>query len=77
MDDSSSGLQTLASVLAGGLAGYVDSQNSQPITVTSPTPQTAYGVAGTGQGTPAATAMPSWLLPVVILGAVLLLVLRK
>jgi hypothetical protein len=49
MGDDSSGqstLQTLASVFAGGLQGYVDSQNQQPVYVTAPSPQTAYGYAG-------------------------------
>jgi len=44
--------QTLASVLAGGLAGYVDAQNNQPVAVVAPTPQTAFGAAGYGQATP-------------------------
>jgi hypothetical protein len=47
MDDSTnSTFQTLASVFAGGLQGYVDSQNQQPVYVTAPSPQTAYGYAG-------------------------------
>ena len=68
MDDSSSGSswQTLASVLAGGLGGYVDSQNNQPVYVAQPTPNTAYGAAGYAQATPAASSgsatAPSWLL---------------
>ena len=49
--DSGSTFQTLAGVLAGGLAGYVDSQNQQPFYATQPTPQTQYGVQGTGQTT--------------------------
>lgn len=80
MDDSSnaSTFQSLAGALAGGLAGYLDAQNSQPITVTAPAPQTAYGYAGVNQGTPtSASAMPSWLIPVALIGVVLLLVLRK
>ena len=63
MDDSdyssyggSSTAATLASVLAGGLAGYFDSQNNQPVTVTTPAPQTAYGYAGYGQYTPASSS---------------------
>lgn len=52
-DQTNSTLQTLASVLSGGLQGYVDSQNQQPVYVTAPTPQTAYGYAGQGQNTPA------------------------
>jgi hypothetical protein len=77
--DSSSGLQTLASVLAGGLAGYVDAQNSQPVTVTAPSQQTAYGYAGYGQATPsaAASAAPSWLIPVVLIGVVALLLFKR
>lgn len=50
--DGSSTFQTLAGALAGGLSAYYDSQNTQPVYVTQPTPQTAYGVAGTGQNAP-------------------------
>jgi hypothetical protein len=46
---SSSTFQTLAGVLAGGLAGYVDSQNQQPFYASQPAPQTQYGLQGTGQ----------------------------
>lgn len=53
-DSSQSTFQTLASVLAGGLAGYVDAQNQQPVYVTPTTPQTAYGIAGQPSGTAAA-----------------------
>jgi len=54
MDPTQSGSnwQTLASVLAGGLAGYVDAQNNQPVTAVQPLPQTAYGYQGTAQPTP-------------------------
>lgn len=58
MDDSSSNTaQTLASVLAGGLGGYIDSQNQQPVYVQQPAPQTAYGYAGTTQATPSSVGI--------------------
>lgn len=44
--------QTLASVFAGGLGGYVDAQNHQPVYVATPAPQTQYGYAGIAQSTP-------------------------
>jgi len=47
--------QSLAGALNGGLSAYYDSQNTQPVYVTQPTPQTSYGVAGVGQATPAGT----------------------
>jgi hypothetical protein len=76
MDDStSSTLQTLASVFAGGLQGYVDSQNQQPVYVTAPSQQTAYGYAGQPSSSTAAasvTGSPIMLL-VLALGAFLLL----
>jgi hypothetical protein len=58
MDPTQSGnnWQTLASVLAGGLAGYVDAQNNQPVTAVQPLPQTAYGYQGTAQATPTSAA---------------------
>lgn len=66
MDDSDGGStwQTLSSVLAGGLAGYVDSQNNQPVYVAQPTPNTAYGTAGATQATPAtaSASAPNWML---------------
>ena len=77
MDDSTDGgsstAQTLASVFAAGLGAYVDSQNNQSVTVTTPSPQTAYGYAGYGQPTPtaSASALPSWLLPVALVVAVI------
>lgn len=49
--DGSSTFQTLAGVLAGGLAGYVDSQNQQPFYATQPAPQTQFGLQGSGQTT--------------------------
>ncbi|MGH9483757.1 MAG: hypothetical protein ACRD1F_01765 [Terriglobales bacterium] len=55
----SSTLQSLAGALTGGLMGYVDSQNGQPITATLPGYQTAYGYAGVGQPTPLASASAS------------------
>jgi hypothetical protein len=64
------GWQTLASVLAGGLGGYVDAQNNQPVYVQTPAPQTAYGYAGQGQVTPTTSSLsPTVLLVGVILVA--------
>lgn len=83
MDPTQSGsstFQTLASVLAGGLAGYVDAQNNQPVAVVAPSPQTQYGYAGTGQTTPTgigATLSGSPIFLLVIVGVVALLVLKK
>jgi hypothetical protein len=80
MDDSSSNtFQTLASVLAGGLAGYVDAQNSQPVAVVAPTPQTAFGFAGAGQATPSGltgtlTGSPAMLL---LVGALVIYFVMK
>ena len=76
-DGSSDTWQTLASVLAGGLAGYVDAQNSQPVTVQQPLPQTAYGYAGTGQSSVAAKAtFPTWV-PYAALALAAIFLLRK
>jgi hypothetical protein len=76
-DGSGSSWQTLASVLAGGLSGYVDAQNQQPVYVAQPNPQTAYGNQGAGQVTPSATAQaPGWLW-IAGLAVVAFLVLRK
>jgi len=51
--------QSLAQAFAVGLGAYVDSQNNQPVTVTSPAPQTQYGYAGYGQYAPATPAQQS------------------
>ena len=48
----SSTANTLADVFAGALTGYVDAQNQQPVYVTQPVPNTAYGFSGAGQITP-------------------------
>jgi hypothetical protein len=73
-DSGPSTAQTLASVLSAGLGAYVDSQNHQGVTVTTPLPQTAYGYAGYGQPTPTATpALPSWLIPVALVVVVVVL----
>lgn len=72
--------QTLASVLAGGLAGYVDSQNQQPFYATQPTPQTQYGVQGTAQTTGLASLTSggnSTLLIVGVVVVVAVLLLKK
>jgi hypothetical protein len=50
--DSSTG-NTLADIFAGALTGYVDAQNQQPVYVTQPVPNTAFGFSGIGQPTPA------------------------
>lgn len=68
-------LQTLAGALTGGLSAYYDAQNTQPVYVAQPTPQTAYGVAGVGQPSVAGGVgglSPTMLL---ILGAVVVAVL--
>jgi hypothetical protein len=80
--DSGSGFQTLASVLAGGLAGYVDSQNNQPIYVAQPQPQTAYGISGVGQPSVAGGGVASigGIPPMVLLlglGVIAFIALRK
>jgi hypothetical protein len=74
-----SGWQTLASVLAGGLAGYVDAQNNQPVAVVAPTPQTAYGYAGYGQPTPSAitASASSPLLLLLLIGGAIFLLARR
>jgi hypothetical protein len=78
-DDQNSTLQTLAAVLSGGLQGYVDSQNQQPVYVTAPSPQTAYGYAGQGQSTPAASAVGVFGIPpaFLLVGAVALFFFMK
>ena len=78
----SSTFQNLAGALTGGLLGYIDAQNGQPITATIPSPQTAYGYAGVAQPTPTATAAASisGVSPVVLIGAALVvafLLLRR
>lgn len=76
----SSTFQTLASVLAGGLAGYVDAQNNQPVAVVAPSPSTAYGYAGAGQPTPsglAATVSGSPVFLLVIVGVVVYLIAKR
>lgn len=77
-DDSSSTFQTLASVFAGGLQGYVDSQNQQPVYVTAPSQQTAYGYAGQPSSVTGSTGGLS-LSPVMLLGlaVVAFLLLKK
>lgn len=74
-------LQNLASALTGGIAGYIDSQQGQPITATVPLPQTAYGYAGVAQPTPTATASVSGISPTVLMigavAVVALLMLRR
>lgn len=71
--------QTIASVLAGGLGGYVDAQNQQPVYVQTPAPQTAYGYAGQGQATPTSGTIAG-LSPTVLLllvGVAVFLAMRK
>jgi len=67
-----SGWQTLASVLAGGLGGYVDAQNQQPVYVQTPAPQTQYGYAGVGQSTPTTSSLGG-LSPTVLLVGVIVI----
>lgn len=67
---SPGGWQTLASVLAGGLGGYVDAQNNQPVYVQTPAPQTAFGYAGVGQTTPTTSSLGG-LSPTVLLVGVI------
>jgi hypothetical protein len=77
-DNGNSTLQTLASVLSGGLQGYVDSQNQQPVYVTAPNQQTAYGYAGQGQTTPAGSVGVFGIPPAfLLLGAVALFFFLK
>jgi hypothetical protein len=76
-DSSSSTFQTLASVLAGGLSGYVDSQNQQPVYVQQVQPQTQYGYAGQGQNTPGVAGGFNLSPTVLIIGAVLAFVLLR
>lgn len=77
-DDGNSTLQTLASVLSGGLQGYVDSQNQQPVYVVAPSPNTAYGTAGQGQSTPSSVGSVLGLPPAMLLiGAVALFFFLK
>jgi hypothetical protein len=73
--DTNSTLQTLASVFAGGLQGLVDSQNNQPVYVTAPSPQTAYGYAGqpSSAGAAGALGLSPVMLLVLAVGAFLLL----
>ena len=76
-NSSNSGLQTLASVLAGGLAGYVDAQNAQPVYVVQPGLQTQYGAAGYYQGAPVAaqpqvTSAATRYTPLLLIGGLVL-----
>ena len=81
MDDSSDSsatvFQTLAGAFSGGLSAYYDAQNTAPVYVTQPTPQTAYGYAGTGQYTPASGAGISPMLLLVGIAVVAVLILKK
>lgn len=61
---------SLADIFAGALSGYVDSQNNQPVYVAQPTPGTAFGIAGVGQTTPAASVSSLTSSPYLILGIV-------
>lgn len=65
--DSGSVYQTLASVLAGGFQGYVDAQNQQPVYITAPAPQTAFGYQGVANNT-GGVAGRFTLSPVMLLG---------
>lgn len=70
MDPTQNGpstFQTIASVLAGGLGGYVDAQNQQPVYVQTPAVQTQYGYAGVGQATPSTSGTIGGLSPTVLL----------
>jgi hypothetical protein len=76
--DSSSTFQTLASVLAGGLSGYVDAQHG--FYAQQPLPQTGYGYAGTAQPTPSGSFLGGSVSPIVLLvvvGAFAFLLLKK
>jgi hypothetical protein len=75
-DSGSNTFQTLASVLAGGLGAYVDSQNQQPVYVTQPTPQTQYGVQGQNQNTGTIAGLSPMVLLLVV-GVVAFIALKK
>jgi hypothetical protein len=75
-DSSGSVFQTLAGALAGGISGYYDSQQTQPVYVVQPTPQTQYGVAGTNQNTGTIAGIPPLYLLIGV-GLVAFLLLRK
>ena len=79
MDDDSgnSTFQTLASVLAGGLQGYVDSQNQQPVYVVPTQPQTAYGAAGVGNGNAVAGGFSLSPVMLILLGLGAFLLLKR
>jgi hypothetical protein len=75
-DSTGSVFQTLAGALAGGISGYYDSQQTSPVYVTQPQPQTQYGQAGVNQNTGTIAGVN----PLVLLAGVavvLFLVLRK
>jgi hypothetical protein len=75
-DSAGSVFQTLAGALAGGISGYYDAQQTQPVYVTQPQQQTQYGVAGVNQNAGTIAGIP----PMVLLlgvGLVIFLVLRK
>jgi hypothetical protein len=75
-DNTGSIFQTLAGALAGGISGYYDSQQTSPVYVTQPTPQTQYGTAGVNQNAGTIAGIN----PMLLLGGValvLFLVLRK